>query len=138
MSHAEGENICNRVVAYDHRRNRLSVYRSRFGFAVLDLRDHILDRLRFMPDRVREMRTVKNEPFVNFALMKDIKKAVDAGVIHPNVSLDGEYEENHLSELERILKALDEVEDFITVKTLIKYHKDLFVRILDYMNKEGE
>lgn len=80
-----------------------------------------------------------DEPFVNFALMKDIQKAADAGIIHLNAPLDNEYEENHLSELERILKALDEVEDYITIKTLIKYHKDLFVRILEYMNeKEGE
>lgn len=78
------------------------------------------------------------ESFVNFALMKDIQKAADAGVIRLNAPLDNEYEENHLSELERILRALDEVEDFITVKTLIKYHKDLFIRILEYMNKEGE
>ena len=137
MSHAEGENICNRVVTYDHRWNRLSVYRSRFGFAVLDLRNHILNRLRFMPDRVREMRTVKDEPFVNFALMKDIEKAIAAGVIHPNAE-DNEYEENHLSELERRMRALDEVEDYVTVKTLVKHHRQLFVRILDYMNREGE
>lgn len=85
------------------------------------------------------MTRVNDEPFVNFALMKDIQKAADAGIIHLNAPLDNEYEENHLSELERILKALDEVEDYITVKTLIKYHKDLFVRILEYMNeKEGE
>lgn len=85
------------------------------------------------------MTRVNDEPFVNFALMKDIQKAANAGIIHLNAPLDNEYEENHLSELERILKALDEVEDYITVKTLIKYHKDLFVRILEYMNeKEGE
>lgn len=85
------------------------------------------------------MTKIIDEPFVNFALMKDIQKAADAGIIHLNAPLDNEYEENHLSELERILKALDEVEDYITVKTLIKYHKDLFVRILEYMNeKEGE
>lgn len=79
-----------------------------------------------------------NEPFVNFALMKDIQKAADAGIIRLNAPLNNEYEENHLSELERILKALDEVENFITIKTLVKYHKDLFIRILEYMNKEGE
>ena len=80
-----------------------------------------------------------DEPFVNFALMKDIQKAADAGVIHLNAPLDNEYEENHLSELERILKALDEVEDYIAIQTLVKHHKDLFVRILEYMNeKEGE
>lgn len=85
------------------------------------------------------MTKMVDEPFVNFALIKDIQKAADAGIIHLNAPLDNEYEENHLSELERILKALDEVEDFIAVKTLVKYHKDLFVRILEYMNeKEGE
>lgn len=62
----------------------------------------------------------------------------DAGIIHPNAPLDSEYEENHLSELERRFRALDEVENYVTVKTLIKYHKKLFVKILEYMNKEGE
>ena len=79
-----------------------------------------------------------DEPFINFALMKDIKAAEAAGVIHPNAPLDSEYEENHLSELERILRALDEVEDYVTVKTLVKYHRKLFVKILEYMNTEGE
>ena len=84
------------------------------------------------------MTRLTDEPFVNFALMKDIQKAADAGIIHLNAPLDNEYEENHLSELERILKALDEVEDYITIKTLVKYRKDLLVKILEYMNKEGE
>ena len=78
------------------------------------------------------------EPFVNFSLMKDIQRAADAGVIHLNAPLDSEYEENHLSELERILKALDEVEDYIAIKTLVKHRRELFVRILEYMNTEGE
>lgn len=84
------------------------------------------------------MTMLTEESFVDFSLMKDVIRAADAGVIHPNAPLDSEYEENHLSELGRRSRALDEVEDFVTVKTLIKYHKDLFVRILEYMNKEGE
>ena len=82
------------------------------------------------------MRT--EEPFVNFALMDDVRKAEQAGVIHPNAPLDSEYEENHLSELERRFRALDEVEDFVTIATLVKHNKKLFVRILEYMNKEGD
>lgn len=82
--------------------------------------------------------TVKDEPFVDFAMMKDLTKARDAGVIHPNAPLDSEYEENHLSKLGRIIRALDEAEDFVTIKTLVKYNKKLFVRILEYMNEEGE
>lgn len=85
------------------------------------------------------MMRLMDEPFVNFSLMKDIKKAQDAGIIHPNAPVESEYEENHLSELERILRALDEVEDYVAVKTLIKYNRKLFVRILEYMNnEEGE
>lgn len=83
------------------------------------------------------MRT--EEPFVNFALMDDVRKAEQAGVIHPNAPLDSEYEENHLSELERRFRALDEVEDFVTIATLVKHNRKLFVKILEYMNnKEGE
>ena len=52
--------------------------------------------------------------------------------------IKSEYEENHLSELERIFEALDEVEDYVAVYTLVKYRKSLLIRILDYMNKEGE
>ena len=84
------------------------------------------------------MTRVVDEPFVNFSLMKDIKKAQAAGIIHPNAPIESEYEENHLSELERILRALDEVEDYVAVKTLIKYNRKLFIRILEYMNEEGE
>lgn len=84
------------------------------------------------------MTRVPNESYVNFALVKDLKKAAAAGIIHPNVPIDSEYEENHISELERILRALDEVEDYVAVKTLIKYNKKLFIRILEYMNEEGE
>lgn len=79
-----------------------------------------------------------NESFVDFALMKDVTRAADNGTIHPNAPLDSEYEENHLSELGRIIRAFDEVEDYVAIKTFIKYNRKLFVRILEYMNKEGE
>lgn len=79
-----------------------------------------------------------DEPAINFALMKDIRAAEAAGVIHPNAPLDTEIEEKYLSELERVLRVLDEVENYVAVKTLVNYHKQLLVKILDYMNKEGE
>lgn len=82
------------------------------------------------------MRT--EEPFVNFALMNDIRKAEKAGIIHPNVPVGGEYEENHLSELERRFRALDETEDYVAIATLVKHNRKLFVKILEYMNTEGE
>lgn len=84
------------------------------------------------------MRTRTDEPAINFALMKEIKAAEAAGVIHPNAPLDTEMEEKYLSELERVLRVLDEVENYVAIKTLIGHHKQLFVRILEYMNMEGE
>lgn len=85
------------------------------------------------------MMMMSDEPFVDFSLMKDVIRAADDGIIHPNAPLDSEYEENHLSELGRRSRALDEVEDYVTIKTLVKYRKNLFVKILEYMNKkEGE
>lgn len=79
-----------------------------------------------------------DEPYVNYSLMKDIRTARAAGLIHPNTSLEDSREQNHLSELERRLRALDEVENYIAVKTLVKYHKKIFLKILEYMNEEGE
>ena len=76
--------------------------------------------------------------FVDFALTKELCRAAGAGVISPNVPITGEYEENHLSELERIFEALDEVEDYVAVYTIIKKRRSLLVKILEYMNKEGE
>lgn len=84
------------------------------------------------------MRTRTDEPAINFSLMKDIKAAEAAGVIHPNAPLDTEIEEKYLSELERVLRVLDEVENYVAIRTLVDYHKPLFVKILEYMNKEGE
>lgn len=79
-----------------------------------------------------------DEAFVDFALMSDIRKAEKAKVIHLNVSLDNEYEEPHLSELERRLIPFDEVETFVTVKTLVKYHRKTLLKTLEYMEKEGQ
>lgn len=70
--------------------------------------------------------------------MKELGRAETAGIIHPNMPLDSEYEENHLSEFERISKALDEVESYVAVYALMKHRKGLLIKILGFMNKEGE
>ena len=76
--------------------------------------------------------------FVNFALIRSIKKAVIAKVIRQYV-FDTEEEERHLSELERRTKALDEVEVYVITKTFIENHREVFVRSLEYISKqEGE
>lgn len=76
--------------------------------------------------------------FVNFALIKSVKKAVIAKVIRQYV-FDTEEEERHLSELERRTKAMDEVEVYVITKTFIENHREVFVRSLEYISKqEGE
>lgn len=76
--------------------------------------------------------------FVNFALIRSIKKAIIAKVIRQYV-FDTEEEERHLSELERRTKAMDEVEVYVITKTFIENHREVFVRSLEYISKqEGE
>ena len=75
--------------------------------------------------------------FINFLLVKDTKKAIDAGVIEGDF-IDTEREQCHISELERIFMALDDEEVYVTTKTLINYHRKTFTKILEYINKEGE
>lgn len=91
-----------------------------------------------LPSGVHEMITSQRESFVDFALMKEITRAEDAGVIHLDIPLSNEYEEPYLSELKRRMKPLDEVETYVVVHTLVNYHRKLLVKILEYMNKEGE
>ena len=82
--------------------------------------------------------TDTREAFVDFALMREIGRAEKSGVIHLDIPLSNEYEEPHLSELERRMIPLDEVETYVAVHTLVNHHRKLLVKILEYMNKEGE
>lgn len=77
------------------------------------------------------------ETYVNYALQKDIIKAFNAGVF-PEIGDISEDEERHTSELERRMKALDEKEVYIALKTFVNYHRRTVVKTLEYMNREGE
>ena len=73
--------------------------------------------------------------FINFSLIKNIKQAVISKVIK-QYCLDTEEEERHLSELERRMIALDEVEVYVVTRTFINHHRDIFARTLEYIEKE--
>ena len=81
------------------------------------------------------------ETFVNYALVKDYKRAHKAGVFHDQGD-ETENEERHMSELERRMAALDEKETYVTVKTLVEQHRETVIKTLEYLNKikekEGE
>lgn len=73
---------------------------------------------------------------INWLLAEEIKDAINAGAINEKYC---NFNEPSISELERRMKALDEIDVYVVVKTLVKYRRELFVRILEYMNKkEGE
>lgn len=70
---------------------------------------------------------------INYALLREIQEAIDAGVINEMYS---NFNEPSISELERRIKALDEIDIYVTIKTLVKYRRALFVNILEYMNEQ--
>lgn len=75
---------------------------------------------------------------VNWLLATEIKEAIDNGVIDGMYS---NFNEPSISELERRIRALDEIDTYVVIKTLVKYQRELFVNILEYLNKkaiEGE
>ena len=72
----------------------------------------------------------------DWLLVEEIKEAINEGVISETYC---NYNEPSIFELKRRMKALDEIDVYIVIKTLVKHRRDLFVRILEYMNKrEGE
>ena len=73
--------------------------------------------------------------FINYDLMHDIERVVDAGVIK-EIGDDKDTEERHLSELARRMAALDDVEVYTVITALIKHHRDTFIKTLEHM--EGE
>ena len=72
---------------------------------------------------------------INYTLLREIKKAIDSGTLNATYS---NFNEPSISELERRIRALDEIDVYVVVKTLVKYRRQLFVDILEYMNKQEQ
>lgn len=81
------------------------------------------------------------EVFIDYALLKDLEKAYEAGVFTEKGD-ESENEERHVSELARRMSALDEKETYIAVQSLVKHHKQTVIDTIKYLNsrkeKEGE
>lgn len=74
--------------------------------------------------------------FINYDLMNDIERVVDAGVIQ-EVTSDPSFDERHLSELSRIVTAMDEKEIYTVIKAIVKSHRETLVKTLEDIEKEG-
>jgi len=77
------------------------------------------------------------ETLVDYALCEDLKDAEKAGVF-VDMSVPGENEDRHVSELGRRMKALDEKETYITVRALVTNHWDTFSKSIQYLNRKGK
>lgn len=75
--------------------------------------------------------------FINYDLMNDIERVVDAGVIQ-EVTSDPSFDERHLSELSRIVMAMDEKEIYTVIKAIVKSHRETLVKTLEDIQKEGD
>lgn len=73
--------------------------------------------------------------FIDYDLVKDIRKAIKAGLFE-DVGIEYEEEERHVSELTRIFLAFDDEELFVFIRTLVRSRKEQLVRTLEYMNKQ--
>lgn len=78
---------------------------------------------------------VIGENFVNYSLLKDLKKAHKAGVFE-DMGDDSEQEDRFVSELERRMAALDEKETYIVVKTLVNHHRNTVIKTLEYLDEQ--
>lgn len=74
---------------------------------------------------------------VDYALLKDIKKAHEWGVF-PDMGVNNDNEKLHVSELEYRIAAFDEKETYIAIKTLIDHHRQTVVKTLEYLERGEE
>ena len=72
---------------------------------------------------------------VNYLLAREIEDAIDAGVIKGMYS---NFNAPSISELEHRISVMDEIDIYVVIKSLVTKRRELFVDILEYMNKEGE
>lgn len=70
---------------------------------------------------------------IDYALLREVKQAIDAGAISAYYS---DFNEPSITELEYRTKAFDEIDVYVLIRTLVKYRRRLFVDILEYMNEQ--
>ena len=76
------------------------------------------------------------ETLIDYTLCEDLVGAEKAGVF-VDMSVPGENEDRHVSELGRRMKALDEKETYITVRALVMNHWDTFSKSIQYLERKG-
>ena len=70
---------------------------------------------------------------IDWLLTKEIQQAIDDGVISEKYD---NFNVPSISELMHRIGVLGEIDTYVVIKSLIKNHRELFVNILEYMNKK--
>lgn len=83
------------------------------------------------------MNNKKGDSFVNYALLRFIKKGFAARVFD-EFGDDSEDEDRHVSELDRRMRALDQKEVFVTVKAIVESNWETFAKTIIFLKQEGE
>ena len=72
-------------------------------------------------------------PFINYELMDDIERIVDAKVLQ-EVNDDPAYGDRHLSKLYKMVEAMDDAEIYTIIKSAVDHHRDTVQKSLDHIN----
>lgn len=73
---------------------------------------------------------------MDWLMIDEIKEAINDGVISEQYN---NFDTPSIAQLKDRMSALGEIDTYVVIRSLIKYHRELFVNILEYMNKkEGE
>lgn len=72
-------------------------------------------------------------PFINYSLMDDIEQIVDAGVLQ-EVNNDPTYGDRHLSQLYKMVEAMDDAEIYTIIRSAADNHKETLQKSLEYIN----
>jgi hypothetical protein len=72
-------------------------------------------------------------PFINYKLIDDIERIVDQGVLQ-EVTDDPTYGDRHLSQLYKLVQAMDPDEIYTIIKSAVDNHKEIVQKSLDYIN----
>ena len=75
------------------------------------------------------------EMSINYSRMWEMESLAEKGFFKdPNIP---KFNWGSWSELEERIKVMDEKDVYIIIRTIIDNHRDLLVRVLEYLEKEG-
>ena len=73
--------------------------------------------------------------FINYERMDELDRLAQTGFFKdPTIS---RFNKRSMSELERLVQAMDEKEIYIVIRAIIDHHREMLVKTLEYLEKEG-